>query len=29
VDTRSLHFFDEETSQGIYDGDTSEKGASA
>jgi multiple sugar transport system ATP-binding protein len=29
VDARSLHFFDEETSQGIYDGDTSEKGASA
>jgi multiple sugar transport system ATP-binding protein len=29
VDTRSLHFFDEETSQGIYDGDTSEKGATA
>jgi multiple sugar transport system ATP-binding protein len=29
VDTRALHFFDEETSQGIYDGDTSEKGASA
>jgi multiple sugar transport system ATP-binding protein len=29
VDTRNLHFFDEDTSQGIYDGDTSEKGASA
>jgi multiple sugar transport system ATP-binding protein len=29
VDTRSLHFFDAETSEGIYDGDTSEKGASA
>jgi multiple sugar transport system ATP-binding protein len=29
VDTRSLHFFDEETSEGIYDGDKSEKGASA
>jgi multiple sugar transport system ATP-binding protein len=29
VDTRALHFFDEDTSQGIYDGDTSEKGASA
>ena len=29
VDTRALHFFDEETSQGIYDGDTSEKGATA
>ena len=29
VDTRSLHFFDEETSQGIYNGDTNEKGASA
>jgi hypothetical protein len=29
VDTRSLHFFDEETSQGIYDRDTNEKGASA
>jgi multiple sugar transport system ATP-binding protein len=29
VDTRSLHFFDAETSQGIYDGDKSEKGASA
>jgi multiple sugar transport system ATP-binding protein len=29
VDTRALHFFDEETSEGIYDGDTSEKGASA
>ena len=28
VDTRALHFFDEETSKGIYDGDTSEKGAS-
>jgi multiple sugar transport system ATP-binding protein len=29
VDTRSLHFFDEETSEGIYDQDTNEKGASA
>jgi multiple sugar transport system ATP-binding protein len=29
VDTRSLHFFDAETSQGIYDGQASEKGASA
>jgi multiple sugar transport system ATP-binding protein len=29
VDTRSLHFFDAETSQGIYDGETSQKGASA
>jgi multiple sugar transport system ATP-binding protein len=29
VDTRAIHFFDEDTSQGIYDGDTSEKGASA
>jgi multiple sugar transport system ATP-binding protein len=29
VDTRSLHFFDEETSEGIYDGESSEKGASA
>jgi multiple sugar transport system ATP-binding protein len=29
VDTRALHFFDEDTSQGIYDGDTSEKGAEA
>jgi multiple sugar transport system ATP-binding protein len=29
VDTRSLHFFDEGTSEGIYDGQTSEKGASA
>jgi multiple sugar transport system ATP-binding protein len=29
VDTRSLHFFDENTSQGIYDGDMSEKGAQA
>ena len=29
VDTRALHFFDIDTSQGIYDGDTSEKGASA
>jgi multiple sugar transport system ATP-binding protein len=29
VDTRSLHFFDVETSEGIYDGQTSEKGASA
>jgi len=29
VDTRALHFFDEDTSQGIYNGDTSEKGASA
>jgi multiple sugar transport system ATP-binding protein len=29
VDTRSLHFFDAETSEGIYDGKESEKGASA
>ena len=29
VDTRSLHFFDAETSEGIYDGQKSEKGASA
>src|SRR5438874_10364196 len=29
VDTRALHFFDADTSQGIYNGDTSEKGASA
>jgi multiple sugar transport system ATP-binding protein len=29
VDTRSLHFFDAETSAGIYDGETSQKGASA
>ena len=29
VDTRALHFFDEDTGQGIYDRDTSEKGASA
>ena len=29
VDTRSLHFFDAETSEGIYDGEKSEKGASA
>jgi multiple sugar transport system ATP-binding protein len=29
VDTRSLHFFDEETSAGIYNGGTSQKGASA
>jgi multiple sugar transport system ATP-binding protein len=28
VDTRALHFFDEDTSEGIYDGDTNEKGAS-
>jgi multiple sugar transport system ATP-binding protein len=28
VDTRSLHFFDVETSKGIYDGETSQKGAS-
>jgi multiple sugar transport system ATP-binding protein len=28
VDTRSLHFFDIETSKGIYDGETSQKGAS-
>jgi len=28
VDTRALHFFDEDTSQGIYDGDMNEKGAS-
>jgi multiple sugar transport system ATP-binding protein len=29
VDTRSLHFFDSETSEGIYDGVKSEKGATA
>ena len=29
VDTRALHFFDEETSGGIYDGKPSEKGATA
>jgi len=29
VDTRSLHFFDAETSAGIYDGNESQKGASA
>jgi len=29
VDTRALHFFDIETSEGIYDGKTSEEGASA
>ncbi len=29
VDTRSLHFFDAETSEGIYDGVTNEKGAPA
>jgi multiple sugar transport system ATP-binding protein len=29
VDTRSLHFFDAETSAGIYDDQTNEKGASA
>jgi multiple sugar transport system ATP-binding protein len=29
VDTRSLHFFDAETSEGIYDADMSQKGASA
>jgi multiple sugar transport system ATP-binding protein len=28
VDTRALHFFDAETSEGIYDGQKSEKGAS-
>jgi multiple sugar transport system ATP-binding protein len=28
VDTRSLHFFDAETSEGIYDGQASQKGAS-
>jgi multiple sugar transport system ATP-binding protein len=29
VDTRSLHFFDAETSEGIYEGESSEKGATA
>ena len=29
VDTRALHFFDAETSEGIYEGQPSEKGASA
>ena len=29
VDTRSLHFFDPVTSEGIYDGNESQKGASA
>ena len=29
VDTRALHFFDEETSEGIYNGETSQKGVSA
>jgi multiple sugar transport system ATP-binding protein len=29
VDTRSLHFFDAETSEGIYDAEPNEKGASA
>jgi multiple sugar transport system ATP-binding protein len=29
VDTRALHFFDAETSEGIYDAETSEKGASS
>jgi multiple sugar transport system ATP-binding protein len=29
VDTRSLHFFDEETSEGIYEGQENGKGASA
>ncbi len=29
VDTRALHFFDEQTSKGIYDGNLSEKGATA
>jgi len=29
VDTRNLHFFDAETSEGIYDGVKSEKGATA
>jgi multiple sugar transport system ATP-binding protein len=29
VDTRALHFFDEETSEGIYDEQATEKGATA
>jgi multiple sugar transport system ATP-binding protein len=29
VDTRNLHFFDVDTSEGIYEGQTSEEGASA
>jgi hypothetical protein len=29
VDVRALYFFDEDASQTIYGGDTSEKGASA
>jgi multiple sugar transport system ATP-binding protein len=29
VDTRNLHFFDVDTSEGIYEGQTIEEGASA